>query len=130
MNQSTILHNENGETYVFIGVPGEDGRLEVQAAIFGNRAHLFHQKDIRGANSCYFNNKDHRRLVSKARAKGQVVEAINWADTTLIVKRSGGDLDVRCIKSDEDISNLFIKVLLGRVENIAQHALSTAKKEG
>lgn len=130
MNQTTILHVENGETYSFIGVNGEDGRLEVQAAVFGNRVHLFNQKDIRGSNSCYFNNKDHRRLVGKARSKGQANEVINWEETTLTIAKNGPELNVLCKKGDGDISNLFIRVLMGRVENIAQHALSTAKKEG
>lgn len=130
MNQTTILHVENGETYSFTGVNGESGRLEVQAAVFGNRIHLFQQKDIRGSNSAYFNNKDHRRLVGKARAKGHAHEVINWEETTLTVVKNCHELNVLCNKGEEDISDLFIRVLMGRVENIAQHALSTAKKEG
>lgn len=131
MNQSTIIHNENGTTYSFTGVMGIDGRLEVQGAVFGNRIHLFHQAEIRGSVSNYFNNKDHRRLVSKAKAKGQAIEAISWVNTELTVKKSGSDLDVKCVKEGDDISNLFIKVLMGQLENINQLALSTNEgKEG
>lgn len=130
MNQSTIIHNENGQTYSFTGVMNTDGRLEVQGAVFGNRIHLFHQADIRGSVSNYFNNKDHRRLVGKAKSKGQANEAISWENTELSVKKSGADLDIRCVKDGEVISDLFVKVLMGRVDNVAQLAISTtAKKE-
>lgn len=130
MNQSTIIHIENGATYSFTGVMSTDGRLEVQAAVFGNRVHLFHQRDIRGANASYFNNKDHRRLVGKARAKGHAAEVISWDNTELTIKKSGSNLDVRCMKDGADYSVRFITVLTGQADNIAQLAIASNLKEG
>jgi len=132
VNQTTLLHVENGEHYAFIGVTDAmSGRLEVQAATFGNRVHLFHQKDVRGSASNYFNNKDHRRLVGKARSRGSITEVISWDKTELSVIKRGPELNVLCVQNGEDISTLFVKVLMGQVGNIAQLALTnTAKKEG